>query len=48
MVVGAEVECLIGGGFLPGHTWMGVSMVGHDVVNISTAVGSYGTACVVG
>ena len=48
MVVGAGVECLLGGDFLLGQTWMEVCLVVHDVVHTGTAVGSYGTACVVG
>ena len=49
MVVGAKVlGCLLGGDSLLGKTWMEVCMVGHDVVRTGTAVGSYGTAFVVG
>ena len=47
------IGCLLGGDSLLGRTWMEVCRVGRDVVGglrlrIGTAVGSYGTAFVVG
>ena len=48
MVVGAEVDCLLVGDSLLGRTLMEVCFVGYGVVYTSTAVGSYGIACVVG
>ena len=54
MVVGVEVlGCLLGGDSLLRRTWMEVCRVGHNAVRgihlrIGTAIGSYGTAFVVG
>ena len=53
-MVGAKVlGCLLGGDSLLGRTWMEVCRVGRNVIReiflrTCTAVGSYGTAFVVG
>ena len=54
MMVGAKVlGCLLGGDSLLRRNWMEVCRVGRNVVRgirlrIGTAIGSYGTAFVVG